>query len=165
MKTFMKWSMMTLLVVLTMCMFTACGGNGDDDLLEAYVKTSEGVHRIEVSFDGDTDGWKVSLLFIAVYADSSHGKVKMYEDGNKVGMGSYQAEELRSYSVETEKKCDQMNVAISASRNSKDAGKSMIVTLKSYINGKQVKSKTVTISANEYYRSIIFDSELDADVL
>lgn len=163
MKTFMKWSMMTLLVMLTMCLFTSCGGDGDDDLLEGYVKTTEGVHRIEVTFDGDIDGFKTSLLFIAVYGDGSHGKVKLYENGNEVGMGSYQVEELRNYAVETEKKCDQMNVAISASRDSKEAGRSMTVTLKSYINGKQVKSKTVTFSANEYYNSIIFDSELDAD--
>lgn len=151
---------------MSVCLFCGCSSSSDDDNIpEGYVKTTEGVHRIEVSFDGDTDGFKTSLLFIAVYGDGSHGKVKMYEGGTEVGMGSYQVEGLRTYSVETEKKCDQMNVAISTSRDSKEAGKSMIVTLKSYINGKQVKSKTVTFSAKEYYKSIIFDSELDADML
>ena len=159
-----KYVFLLAMMAISVCVFCSCSSSSyEDNIPEGYVKTTEGVHRIEVSFDDDTDGFKTSLLFIAVYGDGSHGKVNLYENGNQVGTDSYESEELRSYVVETDAKCDQMNVAISTSRESKEPGKSMIVTLKSYINGKLVKSKTATISANEYYKSIIFDSELDAD--
>lgn len=161
-----KYFFLLAMMAISVCLFCGCSSSGDDDNIpEGYVQTTEGVHRIEVSFDGDTDGFKANLLFIAVYGDGSHGKVNLYENGKQVGIGSYQAEELRSYAVETDARCDQMNVAISTSRDSKETGKSMTVTLKSYINGKPIKSKTATFSTDEYYKSIIFDSELDADIL
>ena len=45
--------------MMAMCMLTACGGDDkDEDLPDGYQKTTEGVHRIEVSVDGDLTGWK-----------------------------------------------------------------------------------------------------------
>lgn len=153
-------------LAMSVCLFCGCSSSSDDDNVpENYVRTTEGVHRIEVSFDGDTEGFKPRLTFIAVYGDGSHGKVKIYENGNMVGESGYQSEDLRNYAVETEKMCDQMNLTLAVSRNAKETGKSMTVTLKSFIDGKQVKSKTATFSANEYAKSIVFDSELDADIL
>lgn len=153
-------------LAMSACLFCGCSSSGDDDIVpENYVKTTEGVHRIEVSFDGDTEGFNTRLTFVAVYGNGSHGKVKIYENGKQVGESSYQVEELRSYAVETEKMCDQMSLTLGVSRNAKAAGKSMTVTLKSFINGKQVKSKTAIFSANEFAKSIVFDSELDADIL
>ena len=162
-----KYVLSLAVLAMSVCLYTACSSSSsdDDNVPENYVKTTEGVHRIEVSFNGDTDGWETSLTFIAVYGDGSHGKVKIYENGNLVGESSYQTKELRFYSVETEKKCDQMSLTIAATRDSKEADKSMTVTLRSFIDGKLVKSKTATFSANEYAKSIVFDSELDADIL
>ena len=55
------------MAMMAMCMFTACGGDDkDEDLPDGYQKTTEGVHRIEVSVDGDLTGWEARFAIVAV---------------------------------------------------------------------------------------------------
>ena len=55
------------MAVMTVSMFIACGGDDkDDDLPDGYQKTTEGVHRMEVSVDGDLTGWNGKFAFVAV---------------------------------------------------------------------------------------------------
>ena len=160
---YLMWIMM---VALTVCMFTACGDDKDDDLPEGYYMTTEGIHRIEVSFNGDLTGWDGEMTFIAVYADGTHGNVRLYENGQLVAdNGGYRIEALRNCAIETDAKCDQMSLGLIMEHSSSKSVSSITVTLKSLINGQQKKMKVVDFPASESYKSIIFNAELDADIL
>lgn len=163
MKRFIYLSVLAVMTMMTMCVFTACGGDDkDDDLPVGYVKTTEGVHRIEVTFEGDLTGWQVDMLFIAVHGDG--GPAKFYENGQLVADdGGYEIETLRNCAVETDAKCDQMDVTMTMKHGSFSSVSPVTVTLRSFINGQPKKVKTVKFT--ESYKTIVFDSELDADIL
>lgn len=166
MKQIFKYSMLLVVIIMTVFGFTACSSSDDEDLPEGYVKTTEGVHRIEVSFSDNTAGWSANLSFIAVCGDGTHGKVKMYENGSQISdNGTFGSEKLRNYDIQTDAVCDQMTVTLTMSHSAGKTVEPVTVTLKSYINGVQKKVKTVTFNANEVYKTIVFDSELDADIL
>jgi hypothetical protein len=153
---------MAMMAMMTMCMFTACGDDKDEDLPYGYVKTTEGVHRIEVSFDGDLTGWQVDMQFIGVHSNGD--PVKFYENGQLVADdGGYEIETLRNCAVETDAKCDQMTLTATLSHGASASVSPVTVTLKSFINGQPKKVKTVKFT--ESYKTIVFDSELDADLL
>ena len=104
MKKYYLFSTLAIIAMMCMCMFTACGGDdNDDDLPDGYQKTTEGVHRIEVSVDGDLTGWEGRFAFVAVCGDGTRGYVKLYEDGRQISDdGSFLGEELRNYDIETD---------------------------------------------------------------
>lgn len=158
---------MMMAIMAVMCVtFNACSSSDDEDLPDGYVKTTEGIHRIEVAFSGNTAGWSADLSFIAVYGDGTHGKVKLYENGSQISdNGTFGAEELRNYAVETDAKCDQMTVTVTLSHSAGKTVEPVTVTLKGYVNGVQKKVKTATFNSNEVYKTVVFDSELDADIL
>lgn len=161
---FINYLMVTM-AMMTMCMFAACGDDKDDDLPDGYYKTTEGVHRIDVSFSGDASGWEGATAFVATYGDGSHGFVKLYENGKLLSNdGTFMGEDLRSYSVETEEKCDQMSVTVTLVHDVSVSVSPVTVTLKSFINGQPKKTKAVEFTARDSRRTIVFNSELDADV-
>ena len=162
MKKYLKYSALSIMAMMCMCVFTACGGDDkDDDLPDGYQKTTEGVHRIDVSFDGDLTGWEGQMTFVATYGTAYN--VKLFKNGQQIADdGGVIIEDLEDCSIETDSRCDQMNVGITLS-NYRQINGSVKVTLKSFINGKPKKVKTVEF--NESYKTIIFDSELDADIL
>ena len=165
MKKYLKYSALAIMAMMCMCVFTACGGDDkDEDLPDGYQKTTEGVHRIEVSVDGDLTGWEGRFAFVAVCGDGTRGYVKLYENGRQISDdGTFLGEELRDYIIETDSKCDQMTVTATLSHGASASVSPVTVTLKSFINGQPKKVKTVEI--NDSYKTIIFDSELDADIL
>jgi hypothetical protein len=144
-------------------MFTACGGDdNDDDLPDGYQKTTEGVHRIEVSVDGDLTGWEGRFAFVAVCGDGTRGYVKLYEDGRQISDdGSFLGEELRNYDIETDAKCDQMTLTVSLRHSVSASVRPVTVTLKSFIKDQPKKMKAVEFT--DSYKTIVFNSELDAD--
>lgn len=148
---------------MCMCMFTACGGDdNDDDLPDGYQKTTEGVHRIEVSVDGDLTGWEGRFAFVAVCGDGTRGYVKLYEDGRQISDdGSFLGEELRNYDIETDAKCDQMTLTVSLRHSVSASVRPVTVTLKSFIKDQPKKMKAVEFT--DSYKTIVFNSELDAD--
>lgn len=149
--------------MMCMCMFTACGGDdNDDDLPDGYQKTTEGVHRIEVSVDGDLTGWEGRFAFVAVCGDGTRGYVKLYEDGRQISDdGSFLGEELRNYDIETDAKCDQMTLTVSLRHSVSASVRPVTVTLKSFIKDQPKKMKAVEFT--DSYKTIVFNSELDAD--
>lgn len=162
MKKKFLFSTLAIMAMICMCVFTACGGDDkDDDLPDGYVKTTEGVHRIDVSFDGDLTGWEGQMTFVATYGTAYN--VKLFKNGQLIADdGGIIIESLEDCSIETDSKCDQMNVGITLS-NYRQRNSSVKVTLRSLINGQPKKVKTVEFK--ESYKTIIFDSELDADIL
>lgn len=162
MKKKFLFSTLAIMAMICMCVFTACGGDDkDDDLPDGYVKTTEGVHRIDVSFDGDLTGWEGQMTFVATYGTAYN--VKLFKNGQLIADdGGIIIESLEDCSIETDSKCDQMNVGITLS-NYRQRNSSVKVTLRSFINGQPKKVKTVEFK--ESYKTIIFDSELDADIL
>ena len=151
------------MAMMTVCMFTACGGDdNDDDLPDGYQKTTEGVHRIEVSVDGDLTGWEGRFAFVAVCGDGTRGYVKLYEDGRQISDdGSFLGEELRNYDIETDAKCDQMTLTVSLRHSVSASVRPVTVTLKSFIKDQPKKMKAVEFT--DSYKTIVFNSELDAD--
>lgn len=166
-KQSIKFSVLAIMAMMCMCVFTACGGDDkDEDLPDGYYKTTEGVHRIEVTFEGDLTGWEGDMTFIAVYGDGTHGKVKLFENGQMVSDdGIYSIETLRNCAIETDAKCDQMDMAMMIQHGSFKSVSSVTVTLRSFINGQPKKVKVVEFPASQSYKSIVFNSELDADIL
>ncbi len=163
MKKYYLFSTLAIIAMMCMCMFTACGGDdNDDDLPDGYQKTTEGVHRIEVSVDGDLTGWEGRFAFVAVCGDGTRGYVKLYEDGRQISDdGSFLGEELRNYDIETDAKCDQMTLTASLRHGTSVSVSPVTVTLKSFIKDQPKKTKTVEFI--DSYKTIVFNSELDAD--
>ena len=147
MKKKFLFSTLAIMAMMTVSLFIACGGDDkDEDLPDGYQKTTEGVHRMEVSVDGDLTGWNGKFAFVAVCGDGTRGYVKLYENGRQISDdGTFLGEELRDYTIETDSKC------VSP----------VTVTLKSFINGQPKKAKTVEFT--DSYKTIVFNAELDAD--
>jgi hypothetical protein len=163
MKKYLKYSTLAIMVMMCMCVLTACGGDDkDDDLPDGYQKTTEGVHRIEVSVDGDLTGWEGRFAFVAVCGDGTRGYVKLYENGRQISDdGTFLGEELRDYIIETDSKCDQMTLTATLSHGASASVSPVTVNLKSFINGQPKKTKTVEFV--DAYKTIVFNAELDAD--
>lgn len=163
MKKKFLFSALAFMAMMCMCVFTACGDDEkDDDLSEGYQKITEGVHRIEVSVDGDLTGWEGRFAFVAVCSDGTRGFVKLYENGKQISDdGTFLGEELRDYIIETDSKCDQMTMTATLRHGNSVSVSPVTVTLKSFINGQPKKTKAVEFS--DSYKTIVFNSELDAD--
>jgi len=163
MKKKFLFSVLAVMAMMCMCMFIACGGDDkDEDLPDGYQKTTEGVHRMEVSVDGDLTGWNGKFAFVAVCGDGTRGYVKLYENGRQISDdGTFLGEELRNYTIETDAKCDQMTLTATLSHGASASVSPVTVTLKSFINGQPKKAKAVKFT--DSYKTIVFNAELDAD--
>ena len=163
MKKKFLFSVLAVMAMMTVGMFIACGGDDkDEDLPDGYQKTTEGVHRMEVSVDGDLTGWNGKFAFVAVCGDGTRGYVKLYENGKLISEdGTFLGEELRDYIIETDSKCDQMTLTATLSHGVSASVSPVTVTLKSFINGQPKKAKTVEFT--DSYKTIVFNAELDAD--
>lgn len=166
MKKYFSYITMLAMLAVVCVTFTACGGDDkDDDLPEGYVKTTEGVHRIEVVFDGNTAGWEGQIMFIAINGTSYN--VAVYKDGSLASTdGGFSTEELKNITAESEKACDMMQVSVTLMNMSHKAVSPVTVTLKGYVNGIQKNMKVVEFPASETYKTIIFNAEdIGADLI
>ena len=163
MKKYLKYSALAIMAMMTVSLFIACGGDDkDDDLPDGYQKTTEGVHRMEVSIDGNLTGWNGKFAFVAVCGDGTRSYVKLYENGRQIsGDGTFLGEELRDYIIETDSKCDQMTLTATIRHDNSASVSPVTITLKSFINGQPKKAKTVEFA--DSYKTIVFNSELNAD--
>ena len=99
---------------------------------------------------------------MAVCGDGTRGYVKLYENGRQIsGDGTFLGEELRDYIIETDSKCDQMTLTATIRHDNSASVSPVTVTLKSFINGQPKKAKTVEFA--DSYKTIVFNSELNAD--
>lgn len=155
-KTF-KYLMMAMMAVVCMT-FAACGGDDKDDDPGNVVKTTTGVHRIDVEFSGATDGWSLQAMFIGTHGNTS--SVELYENGKKVGTdvpGTFVGDTFRNYSVETDASCDLFEVTLSAIPMTNPG--TFTVTLKGYVNGKQTNMKVFEFKPDAQVKGCIFYSE------
>lgn len=163
MKTFLKYSLLMAVVLVSMVALTACGGNSDDDLPDNYIELIEGVHRIEVSFSG-SDQWRVSTMFLAT---EGYRGTDIYENGQKVNetAGGYYCEELRNYIVETGKKCNSLSVTIVLNPYSKLSSGDIEITLKGFIDGKQTNMKVWNVKASDPKSMTFSCQDIGADII
>ena len=160
MKTFMKWPILILMAVVTMCFFTACGGDDKDDDLEPE-KTEVGVHRITVEFTGDLTGFDADIWIAAVKGIDEYSDIFM--DGVKVNEipGAWSnAEEnpkVRNYDLASDADCYLMNATISLyGRNIQDV---VTVTLKGYVNNVQKNMQVIEYRPGESRKKISFAAD------
>lgn len=149
-------------VVLSLLMFafgtTACGGD-DDDVPENFQQMTEGVHRIEVTIDGDTSGWNIDVAFVATYGNSAG--VKLYENNEVVSeSGGFMCGEMRNYTIETERKCNLMSLSLTLSHKQGVSVNPLKVRLKSYVNDMPIKDVTSDFPVEVDRKTIVFTSEL-----
>ena len=130
----------SVMAMMAMCVFSACGGDDkDEDLSGDYVQTEQGVHRITVTFSGNTDGWSADLYFTATLGNSGFSNI--YENGKQVNdmAGAWGTSGMRDYDITSGAECDLMTLTLSVTGRA-DA-EPVSVTLKGYVNGKIVEAK------------------------
>lgn len=85
-KNIFNWLVMTTVVITTFT-FVGCGG-GDDTMADGETggieEVTVGTHRIDVTFEGDTKGWKVMTVFIGNSYPNSTILSTLYENGAKL---------------------------------------------------------------------------------
>ena len=159
MKTFLKYSLLMAVVLVSMVTLTSCGGSDGDDPGNK-INVTTGVHRIDVEFSGDTDGWGLQTIFIGSYRDQSN--VYLYENGQKINeyAGSFMGKEFRKYSVETDAECDLFQVTVTATIKNLAAG-TFTVTLRGYVNGQQKNMKVYEFKPDTQtiVKSCVFSAE------
>ncbi|MBE6258286.1 MAG: hypothetical protein E7103_10090 [Prevotella sp.] len=159
-----KYHMMAMIVAVCVT-FAACGGDDKDDDPGNVVKTTTGVHRIDVEFSGATDSWNLQVMFIGTHGNTT--SVDLYENGKKLGTevpGTFIGDTFRNYSVETDASCDLFEVTLSAIPKTNPG--SFTVTLKGYVNGKQTNMKVFEFKPDAQVKGCIFYSEdFGADII
>ena len=160
MKTFMKWPILILMAVVTMCFFTACGGDDKDDDLEPE-KTEVGVHRITVEFTGDLTGFDADIWIAAVKGIDEYSDIFM--DGVKVNempgawSNADESPKVRNYDLTSDADCYLMNATISLyGRNIQDV---ITVTLKGYVNNVQKNMQVIEYRPGESRKKISFAAD------
>ena len=157
-KNFFKFMMIALMGLVCVTTFTACGDDNDEDVIGG--ETSDvtiGTHRIDVSFDGNFSGWNVEVGFIG----SPYG-TPLYEDGEelKTNEGMWTGKVFRSYSVSTNDKSQNLTTVIRLQKNGHATAQPVTVNLRSYVNGKQKKMKSVVVDGSHNLKQITLYSEL-----
>lgn len=157
MKTFLKYSLLMAVVLVSVVALTACGGNSDDDPGKR-INVTTGVHRIDVEFSGVADGWDLQTMFIGAYKDQTN--VNLYENGQKINetAGSFMGKVFRNYSVETDADCDIFQVTVSLILKNSAAG-TVTVTLRGYVNGQQKNMKVYEFKPDAQVKSCVFSAE------
>ena len=149
------WVMTTAMLALSLP--TACGGH-HDYLGGAYSETKEGVHRIEVSFEGSKRGWESDVLFDA--SSPTSNSVKLYEYGKEFDRWSgYGKRELRKYVVESAPECNFMNVSIKMQHSEYVRVEPVTVTLRGYVGSQLTNRRVVEFTNQDTNKTIVFNAE------
>ena len=160
MKTFMKWPILILMAVVTMCFFTACGGDDKDDDPK-YEKTEVGIHRITVEFGENVAGLDADIWITAV--EGVDGYSDIFMDGVKVnempGAWSNADEnpKIQNYDLTSSADCNLMTATVSLyGKNVEDV---VTVTLKGYVNGVQKNMKVIEYRPGESRKTVSFAAD------
>ena len=153
-----KYSMLAMVAVVTMCVFSACGG--DDDTPEG--DTSIGVHRIDIQINDNGTGCEVLNIFYGIRRDGSYANI--YENGKKLELDAathtWYTEEVRELSIQTEDGCGAIVASINITGpNGRNVTKDVTVSLVGYVNGKLLKSQTFTLPAGHHIMSAAFSTD------
>lgn len=149
MKKYIYSTVMMLAMIMSVVCVTSCGGSDDEP--ETPVNPSIGKHKVEISLSGDVNSFVVSYSFVGFTADGN--VCPIYDaDGNDRGLSytnSVDDSQWSSVMAYTSSNASYLKVGLAV--GSEEAGKTITVTFKGYVNDKlvQTTSKTVT-SSSEY---------------
>ena len=151
--------MYSLLAMMAMCIFTACGD--DDDSTDS--RTSNiGVHRIDVQFSDNAEGCETSIFFYGLKPGGSFAA--LYENGKSLPLDSsthtWMTEEVRDISVQTEDGCGALSASITImGPNMNNVSSDVTVTVVGYVNNKRIKTQVFTLPAGTHIMSGNFVTE------
>lgn len=158
MKTFMKWPILILMAVVTMCFFTACGGDDNDD--PKYQKTEQGVHHITMTFEGNTDGWVAEMMVTAMLPD---GMGDIFENGEKINTSSAGFSNVsenvpaRNYDFTSTADCNLMTMTFAVI--DKGATEPVTVVLVGEVNGIKKNEKRILYTPGESSKTMTFAAD------
>ncbi len=171
MKKIQFWSLL-LMLAFALPLTTSCGGDDDDDEEQVTndkngsgsgsASAKEAVHRVDISFSGDTNNWAIhELNYSAVDKNGSLVEIRDLAKGG--GYTQYfldfQPSGFRNYSLESKDGCYELHGGIVIVRQNTSA-KVLKVKFEFYANNKKEKTveyetnpdyKRTTIAAHEYY--------------
>lgn len=140
------WSLMLLTVIA----FTSCGGSSDDDS-PAEPDTGKGVYRIDLTFDTPIpQGVQFGIVMHGYKTETQ--TAKLFENGkeltlNDVGNWGEIVEELRNYSIQTEKDCIALTAQFQMEKPSDVTSAGFTVT--GYKDGKKVDEMHFTLKDDQ----------------
>lgn len=145
-----KFSVLAMLAMMTMCMFTACG---DDDDSNDNGTSNIGVHRIDVQFSDNAAGCEISTAFYGLKPDGSFAS--LYENGRSLPLEPsthvWMTEDVRDISVQTEDGCGALTASINImGPNGNNVSSNVTVTVVGYVNNKRIKTQVFTLPAGKH---------------
>ena len=153
--------LMTVLTAVVLCLsMSACGSGSDDDYdgvdfdrsqtgnQNKSNKRTKGVHQIDVSFSGDTEGWGMKIFFIS--SNKNGGETKLIYEGEVRDHNFYEYE-YKNYSVKTTDEAYMLVCEVHFIRKSPDA-KTVEVKMSSKVNDKNAYSEKYV--ADPKYREV-----------
>lgn len=160
MKKYISFLLVTMLTMVTTCLFTSCGGNDDDDPIAG--SPNIGVHRIDVQFDGNFQGkWTAINVFVGVKQD---GQITgLYENGKALDINSrvnnWTSTQIRDYSISTENNAAALTatVMLSAPYNVVTT-EDVNITMVGYINNKRIYTQVFTLPAGKSIMTVNFST-------
>lgn len=160
MKKYISFLLVTMLTMVTTCLFTSCGGNDDDDPIAG--NPNIGVHRIDVQFDGNFQGkWTAINVFVGVKQD---GQITgLYEKGKALDINSrinnWTSTQIRDYSISTENGAAALTatVMLSAPYNVVTT-EDVNITMVGYINNKRIYTQVFTLPAGKSIMTVNFST-------
>ena len=160
MKKYISFLLVTMLTMVTTCLFTSCGGNDDDDPIAG--NPNIGVHRIDVQFDGNFQGkWTAINVFVGVKQD---GQITgLYENGKALEINSrinnWTSTQIRDYSISTENNAAALTatVMLSAPYNVVTT-EDVNITMVGYINNKRIYTQVFTLPAGKSIMTVNFST-------
>jgi len=160
MKKYISFLLVTMLTMVTTCLFTSCGGNDDDDPIAG--DQNIGVHRIDVQFDGNFQGkWTAINVFVGVKQD---GQITgLYENGKALDINSrvnnWTSTQIRDYSISTEDNAAALTatVMLSAPYNVVTT-EDVNITMVGYVNNKRIYTQVFTLPAGKSIMTVNFST-------
>ena len=154
-----EFLMYSLLAVMAMCIFTACGDDDDSNDGEA---SNIDVHRIDVHFSDNAEGCEASIFFYGLKPGGSFAA--LYENGKSLPLDSsthtWMTEDVRDISVQTEDGCGALSASITImGPNMNNVSSDVTVTVVGYVNNKRIKTQVFTLPAGKHIMSGSFVTE------
>ncbi len=159
MEKYMRNSVLAIMAMMTVCMFTACG---DDDDNGDSGASGIGVHRIDVQFSDNAAGCETTAAFYGLKQDGSYAA--LYENGRSLTTDSFThvwlTEDMRDISVQTEDGCGALAVSITVmGPDGNNVSSDVTVTVVGYVNNKRVKTQVFTLPAGKRVMAGGFSTE------
>lgn len=147
---FVRFSVLAIMAMMTVCMFTACG---DDDDSSDSGTSNIGIHRIDVQFSDNAAGCEVTTIFYGLKQDGSFAA--LYEKGKSLSLEpsthTWMTEDVRDISVQTEDGCGALSASITImGPNMNNVSSDVTVTVVGYVNNKRIKTQVFTLPAGKH---------------